>query len=87
MKLTDLNPGQTAVLQAPEQLSPVILRLMEMGMTPGAEVTVTRRAPLGDPLELQIRGTRLCLRRAEASRFNVTEKTISSAAIKAGDGQ
>ena len=48
-----------------------VLRLFEMGLTRGAQVTVTRRAPLGDPMEIAVRGTRLCLRRNDAARFVV----------------
>lgn len=49
----------------------VSLRLMEMGLTPGAIVRFVGTAPLGDPLELEIRGYRLSLRRSEASRVSV----------------
>ncbi len=49
----------------------VSLRLMEMGLTPGAIVRLVGTAPLGDPLELEIRGYRLSLRRSEASRVSV----------------
>jgi len=45
----------------------VSLRLLEMGLTPGTTVRVVGRAPLGDPLELELRGYRLSLRRAEAA--------------------
>ena len=48
-----------------------LLRLFEMGLVVGTSVTVLRRAPLGDPLELLVRGTRLCLRSADAERFRV----------------
>lgn len=48
-----------------------VLRLFEMGLTRGVQVTVTRRAPLGDPMEIAVRGTRLCLRRKDAARFLV----------------
>lgn len=41
-------------------------RLMEMGLTVGADVTLLRYAPLGDPLEVRIRGYALSLRRSEA---------------------
>jgi ferrous iron transport protein A len=41
-------------------------RLMAMGLTPGTEFTVTRVAPLGDPVEIRVRGFSLTLRRAEA---------------------
>jgi ferrous iron transport protein A len=46
----------------------VSLRLLEMGLTPGARVRVVGRAPLGDPWELEVRGYRLSIRRAEAAR-------------------
>ena len=49
----------------------VSLRLLEMGLTPGVEVTVVSTAPLGDPVELELRGYRLSIRRNEASRVVV----------------
>lgn len=48
------------------------LRLLEMGLTPGVSVTVVGTAPLGDPIELEVRGYRLSLRRSEAARIAVT---------------
>lgn len=42
------------------------LRLADMGFTPGAAVRVIRTAPLGDPLEVEVRGYRICLRREAA---------------------
>jgi len=50
----------------------VAVRLMEMGLTDGEEVTVIGFAPLGDPIEYSIRGYRLSLRKTEASRVSVT---------------
>jgi ferrous iron transport protein A len=47
------------------------LRLLEMGLTPGVEVTVVGTAPLGDPLELELRGYRLSIRRTEAARVQL----------------
>ena len=47
------------------------LRLLEMGLTPGVYVTVVGAAPLGDPLELELRGYRLSVRRSEAARVEV----------------
>jgi ferrous iron transport protein A len=41
-------------------------RLQDLGLVPGTDVEVIRRAPLGDPLEVELRGYRLCLRRSEA---------------------
>jgi ferrous iron transport protein A len=47
------------------------LRLLEMGLTPGVAVRVVATAPLGDPLELEVRGYRLSLRRHDAARVVV----------------
>jgi ferrous iron transport protein A len=46
-------------------------RLLEMGLTPGVEVKILGAAPLGDPIELSLRGYRLSVRRSEASRVEV----------------
>jgi ferrous iron transport protein A len=42
-------------------------RLVELGLTPGTEFQVTKVAPLGDPIEISLRGYKLCLRRKETS--------------------
>ncbi len=49
----------------------IALRLLEMGLTPGVEVTFVGTAPLGDPLELELRGYRLSVRKREAERIVV----------------
>ena len=46
-------------------------RLLEMGVTPGVELRCLGAAPLGDPLEFELRGYRLSLRRSEAARVDV----------------
>ena len=48
-------------------------RLLEMGLTPGVEVAVVGAAPLGDPLELELRGYRLSVRRSEAARVEIEQ--------------
>jgi len=63
--LADLAPGVRARLCSHPPAAPVALRLEEFGLVPGTAIEVVRRAPLGDPLELELRGYRLCLRRAE----------------------
>lgn len=50
----------------------IALRLLEMGLTPGVEVAFVGIAPLGDPLELELRGYRLSVRRSEAARVEIT---------------
>jgi ferrous iron transport protein A len=47
------------------------LRLLEMGLTPGVNVRVVGSAPLGGPLEIELRGYRLSIRRREAARVAV----------------
>lgn len=68
--LADLQPGERAVIAAfPADAS--TQRLREMGLVAGTKVRVLRFAPLGDPLELELRGYRLSLRRAEAALIPV----------------
>ena len=50
---------------------PVRRRIMDMGLTKGAEVTVRKVAPLGDPLELTVRGYELSIRKDEAAKIEV----------------
>jgi ferrous iron transport protein A len=65
--VADLKPGQTGMVVAYSGASPTSQRLMEMGLTRGVIVRLVRTAPLGDPIELSVRGYRLSLRRAEAA--------------------
>lgn len=51
--------------------TPEAKRLQEMGLTVGTEFKVTKVAPLGDPIEIELRGYRLCLRKAETDGFFV----------------
>jgi len=48
-------------------------RLMEMGMVPGTTVAIVNVAPLGDPLEIEVRGSRWSIRRAEAAQIRVRD--------------
>lgn len=77
MRLCDLAPGASARLVAVGGSDDVSLRLMEMGLVRGTVVTVRRVAPLGDPLELELRGYRLSIRRAEAARFTVEPLSLA----------
>ena len=64
--LDALPVGEKARIASVEGAGPVPLRLLEMGLLPEAEVSVIRRAPLGDPIEIEILGYRLVLRASEA---------------------
>lgn len=69
--LDRLAPGDAGSIADVIGGDAVALRLLEMGLTPGAEVRLIGRAPLGDPLEVEVRGYRLSLRRSEAARVAV----------------
>jgi Fe2+ transport system protein FeoA len=59
------------VLAVEDEGEPAGRRLLDLGFTPGSRVRVVRRAPLGDPVEYELRGSRICLRRSEAERIRV----------------
>ncbi|HXH59853.1 MAG TPA: ferrous iron transport protein A [Fimbriimonadaceae bacterium] len=63
----ELKKGMKARVSSVEGSRPDTVRLMELGLTPGTEFTVTKIAPLGDPIEISVRGYRLCLRRKEST--------------------
>ena len=69
--LTQVGIGETAAVADVPGADPVSLRLLEMGLTPGVQVAVVASAPLGDPLELELRGYRLSIRRREAALVTV----------------
>jgi ferrous iron transport protein A len=69
--LADLQVGSRGRVRSIAGDDELSLRLMEMGLTAGVEVAVIGTAPLGDPLELELRGYRLSVRRSEAARVEV----------------
>ncbi|HVX09818.1 MAG TPA: ferrous iron transport protein A [Pirellulales bacterium] len=66
--LADLSVGNRALVIRISGSDDVTMRLLEMGLTPGVEVLMAGKAPLGDPLELVVRGYRLSIRKSEAAR-------------------
>ncbi len=71
MTLKDIKPGGTAKVVRINGAGPVKRRIMDMGMTKGTEVTVRKVAPLGDPIELTVRGYELSIRKDEAAAIDV----------------
>lgn len=69
--LKDIACGQTARVRKLSGEGPVKRRIMDMGITKGVEVYVRKVAPLGDPLEVTVRGYELSLRRADAEMIEV----------------
>lgn len=66
MKLSELAVGATGVVRDFPKTGATFVRLREMGLLPGTLVTLVRTAPLGDPLEIKLRGYHLSLRKSEA---------------------
>jgi Fe2+ transport system protein FeoA len=74
----------TTLLQAPKKTEMIISavdggrsfrrRLMEMGLVPGTPIRVIEVAPLGDPLEIEVRSSRLSIRKAEAAQIRVAPR-------------
>lgn len=75
MTLKDLEIGQSAVVGKVGGTGFLRQHLLDMGVIPGVEITVVKYAPMGDPIELRIRGYELTLRLADAQQIEVTEIT------------
>ena len=71
MKLNALKPGRSAVVESVGGEGALRQHFLDMGVIPGTEVTVVKLAPLGDPMELHVRGYELTLRREDASQITV----------------
>ena len=69
--LKDVKPGVTVRVVKIGGIGPVKRRIMEMGITKGVEVYLRKVAPLGDPLEVTVRGYELSLRKADAELIEV----------------
>lgn len=73
LTLKDIAIGKTVKVVKLYATGPVKKRFMDMGITKGTEIFVRKVAPLGDPLELTVRGYELSLRKADAEKIEVTE--------------
>lgn len=69
--LKEVAVGQTVTVKKLSGAGPVKRRIMDMGITKGVEVCVRKVAPLGDPVEVTVRGYELSLRRADAEMIEV----------------
>jgi Fe2+ transport system protein FeoA len=70
--LCDLPVGSIATIKdVPVGHDEHITRLRELGLVPGTRIRLVRRAPLGDPLEVAVRGSRLAIRRSEARHIQI----------------
>ena len=72
MKLLSESPiGERGKVTAVNGEGAIRRRLFDMGITPGAEVYLRKKAPLGDPIEIALRGYELTLRKAEAAHVEI----------------
>ncbi len=69
--LSQLKIGEQGMVVAVNGEGAIRRRLFDMGITPGAEVYLRKKAPLGDPIEIAIRGYELTLRKAEAAHVEI----------------
>jgi len=69
--LRDVKTGETAQVVKLHGEGAVKRRIMDMGITKGIEVTVRKLAPLGDPIEVTVRGYELSIRKADAEMIEV----------------
>lgn len=69
--LRDVSIGQTVKVVKLHGEGPIKRRIMDMGITRGVEIHVRKVAPLGDPMELSVRGYELSIRKADAEMIQV----------------
>ncbi len=76
MTLQELKPGQSARIVTVGGEGALRQHFLDMGVIPGARVTVTKLAPLGDPMELRIHGYELTLRLADAAKIGIADPKV-----------
>lgn len=73
MTLADLKKGETRTVVSVSGEDAVTRRLMEMGVIPGVSVRMVKSAPFGDPVEINVRGYSLALRKREAESVKLAK--------------
>jgi ferrous iron transport protein A len=71
--LGDLKSGERACVECIQGGGAIRRRMMDMGIVPGVELEVVRRAPFGGPLQVRLKGYYLAMRRGECAKIVVTE--------------
>ncbi len=73
VNLKSLADGKSGIVEKITLSGATKRRLIEMGITPGTKITVLKRAPLGDPIEILLRGYSLTIRGTDAEQISVSE--------------
>ena len=76
MTLAQIKPGHGGVIATVEGEGALRRHLLDMGLTPGTKVMVRKVAPIGDPMELFLRGYALSLRKDEAAQITMREESL-----------
>jgi ferrous iron transport protein A len=79
-----LSPGQTGTITSIGGPRNLRVRLMELGLLPGTRIDVVRRAPLGGPLHVTVRGCHLSIRTADAGRILIRLTSSGTTALARG---
>lgn len=76
MTIDDLKIGQSGMIKEVGGEGPLRLRFLDMGLIPGTKVTLQKIAPMGDPIQIRIRGYELTIRREDAQKITLKETEI-----------
>lgn len=71
-KLSELPEGASAIIENIPAGIPSLTRLRELGLVPGTRVRLVRRAPLGEPIEIAVRGSLLAMRNKDAANISIS---------------
>lgn len=76
MTIDDLKVGQSGTIAQVGGERALRLRFLDMGLIPGTKVTLRKVAPMGDPIQIQVRGYELTIRREDAARITLKEEQV-----------
>lgn len=85
MRIDELSPGQGGKIERIGGEGELRDRLLDMGLTPGTHIVLRKAAPLGDPIQLSLRGYELTIRKADAARIAVAA-SCEDGVFPAGNG-
>ena len=76
MTIDDLKIGQVGTIAQVGGEGALRLRFLDMGLIPGTRVTLRKVAPMGDPIQIQVRGYELTIRREDAAKITLKEESL-----------
>lgn len=76
MTIDDLQIGQSGTIDQVGGQGPLRLRFLDMGLIPGTRIKLQKIAPMGDPIQIQVRGYELTIRREDARQITIREEKL-----------